>query len=230
VPAACGARCAAGVLWEGLDRGVTLPLCAQGDQEARSQARSGPGPGGPPRPGGRALGGVRDSVVAGGHGLPGAAAGGHEGVHQEDVGGEHPGIRGPCHRAREGLAGRRDDGGRAPGGCAARGGLRCAWASGAGSRQRGPELGPATPADRVGRRVAAPWASDGGRGLGRRPGDGGGRRVALRRASGRFGGSLAFGGRFFSNRSETGFVRCYHDGIATTHACRRKPCLATEDY
>jgi len=43
------------------------------------------------------------------------------------------------------------------------------------------------------------------------------------------GGPRPFGGRFFSTRSETGFVHGSHEGIATTHACRRKPCLATED-
>jgi hypothetical protein len=41
---------------------------------------------------------------------------------------------------------------------------------------------------------------------------------------------VAFGGRFFSSRSETGSAHCYHDGSTTTHGCRRKPCLATGDY
>jgi nitroreductase len=45
------------------------------------------------------------------------------------------------------------------------------------------------------------------------------------------GGNIPpFGGRFFSSRSETGSAHCYHDGIATTHVCRRKPCLAKGDY
>ena len=39
-----------------------------------------------------------------------------------------------------------------------------------------------------------------------------------------------FGDGFCSNRSETGSAHCYHEGNATTHVCRRKPCLATGDY
>jgi hypothetical protein len=38
-----------------------------------------------------------------------------------------------------------------------------------------------------------------------------------------------FGDGFCSNRSETGSAHCDHAGHATTHGCRRQPCLATGD-
>ena len=53
------------------------------------------------------------AVIAGGNGVQGDAAWGHEGVPQEGVGGETPVIRGQRHSALDGLDAGREDVGRA---------------------------------------------------------------------------------------------------------------------
>jgi hypothetical protein len=116
-PAAFRDWCTAGVFLECLGRGVTLPWFAKGHKEAGCTDRPGPGQGVKHGQVGMALGVVRASGVDVGNGLQGDAEWGHDGVHQERVGGDNPGIRGQCHRALVGLDARLDDGGRAHGVC-----------------------------------------------------------------------------------------------------------------
>jgi hypothetical protein len=73
-----------------LGRGIACPVCANGPAEARGAARPGPWEGVKPREGGLLLGALREGFLEGGKGWQGAAAWGHEGVHQEGMGGLTP--------------------------------------------------------------------------------------------------------------------------------------------
>jgi hypothetical protein len=92
-----------------LGRGVALPLCAEGHEEAGRQ--DGPGAGQSVTQGEvrMALGTRCDSGVKIGDGLQGDAAWGDEGLPQEGVGGDDPGIGGQRPRPLDGLEACRDD-------------------------------------------------------------------------------------------------------------------------
>jgi hypothetical protein len=119
-PAACRDRGNTGVFLECLGSGVTLPWFAKGHKEAGGKARPSPWQSVKQGKVGMALGVVRDRVVEVGHGRQGDAELGHEGLHQEGVGGDNSCIRGQCHRALAGLEARLADVGRAPVVCMAK--------------------------------------------------------------------------------------------------------------
>jgi hypothetical protein len=81
------ARCDACIVLECCGRGVAVPLCAQGHEEARGTARTGAWPGVTQGEGGMVWGAVRDGAVNVGHGRHGDPQWGDEGLHQEPMGG-----------------------------------------------------------------------------------------------------------------------------------------------
>ena len=92
-----------------LGRSVAFPLCAKGHEEARGKDGPGAWQGVKQREVGMGLGAWRDGCIEVGNGVPSDAEVGHEGVHQEGVGGDDPCRRGQRHRARDGLDAGRDD-------------------------------------------------------------------------------------------------------------------------
>jgi hypothetical protein len=105
-------RRAARLLLAFLSGGEAFPVCAAGHEEAGGQDGPGPWQGGKQGEGGRGLGTLCHGRVAVGHGLPGHAELGAQGVPQEGMGGNHAVIRGQGHSVRDGLKAGRDDVGR----------------------------------------------------------------------------------------------------------------------
>jgi hypothetical protein len=142
--AACGHGRPPRLCWECRGSRVALPLCTQGPEEARGTDRPGAWAGGNQRDGGMVLGVLRDRGVDVGHGLPGAAELGHEGVSEEGGGGADAGIRGQRHGALDGRAAGRAAGGRAAVGGPENGltrGAPRAWRQGAHGGAWGAEWG-----------------------------------------------------------------------------------------
>ncbi len=96
------------IFLEFLGRGIAFPLFAKGDEEAGGKDGPGPWQGVKQREVGMGLGALRDGFIEVGNGLQGDAELGHEGVHQEGIGGDDAFIRGQRDGALDGL----DAGGR----------------------------------------------------------------------------------------------------------------------
>ena len=101
------------IFLEFLGRSVAFPLCATGHEEAGGTDGPGAWQGVKQREVGMVLGAWRDGGIEVGNGVQGDAELGHEGVHQEGVGGDDPCIRGQRHSALDGREAGRDDVGRA---------------------------------------------------------------------------------------------------------------------
>ena len=190
-------RCDARIFLEFLGGGEAFPLFAEGDEEAGG--KDGPGPWQGVKQGevGMGLGALRDGGVEVGNGLQGDAELGDEGLHQEGIGGDDAVIGGQRYGALDGLDAGGDDVGRAH-----VVGTEEALQGGAARELRGFEGRPAAEEVAKDRRIfllkplqdvrevvfertGQAIASDG---LCRRPGAGGVRRVAPRRAWWGFGG------------------------------------------
>ena len=110
---ACRDRCNTRVCLECIGCGEAFALCAEGDEEAGS--KDGPGPWQGVKQGevGMLLGTLRHGVVAVGHGLQRDTELGHEGLYQENIGGDDAVIGGQRHGTLDGLETGGDDVGRA---------------------------------------------------------------------------------------------------------------------
>ena len=98
-----------GILLEGIGGGVALPLCAEGDKEARGKDRPSAWQGSKPGEGGMALGALRNGLVAVGKRMQEAPELGDERLDQERMRGHNTRIGRQWYRALDGLDARVDD-------------------------------------------------------------------------------------------------------------------------